>query len=410
MAGKRRFFFNGGVQVKIEGMDRERFFNIAVQRNFAVYDMEEQGGVVRFWTTPSDLKAMKPVLKKTGVRIRIEKRYGIPFFLLKNRKRKLLAAGIAAFFLILYVTTWYVWDISFEGNYRFTNEMLLHYMETLPVTYGMRKSEISCEQLEGELRNHFSEITWVSAELRGTRLIIRIRENEIPLKQQEKKTDACDLAAAKEGKIVKTVVRSGILQVKEGDIVEDGTVLIDGTIPIYDDSETLVNSHEVHADGEIYAETVYHFRKKIPLLKQVRFYTGKKRNGFFVRILDAWIYLMLPGNSEVRWEYVTEEYQAKVLQNYYLPVYLGILKARAYETYEAAYTEKEAFLICRQSMREYMEKLSEKGVQILESDGRIEKGESGWSFYGSIRAVEDIAEEIPIPEKQEEIQTVNECD
>ena len=194
---------------------------------------------------------MKPVARKAGVRLRIGGKYGLPFFLYRNRGRQLFAAGVVSFFLTLYALYFFIWDISFEGNHLFTDEMLLHYMETLPVACGMRKAEISCENLEWNIRNAFTEITWVSAEISGTRLTVRVKENEAVLTPPEKDDTPCDLTAVSGGEIVRTVVRSGICRVRAGDIVEEGQLLVDGTIPIYDDAETLVNSHEIHADAEI---------------------------------------------------------------------------------------------------------------------------------------------------------------
>ena len=42
------------------------------------------------------------------------------------------------------------------------------------------------------------------------------------------------------------------------------------------------------------------------------------------------------------------------------------------------------------------------------SMGKIEKGESGWKIQGTVTVIEDIAGSVPIPEKHEENQTVNE--
>ena len=42
------------------------------------------------------------------------------------------------------------------------------------------------------------------------------------------------------------------------------------------------------------------------------------------------------------------------------------------------------------------------------NDGKIEKGESGWKIQGTVTVIEDIAGPVPIPEKHEENQTVNE--
>lgn len=408
MTEKRLFFLHGGVKVGLYGMDRERFLNIAAQRGLHVADVSENNGEVTFWTTPVDFKRMKTIVKKTGVSLRIKERYGLPFGIYQNRKRKMMAFGVIAFFFIMYGMTLFIWDISFEGNYRFTDETLLHFMETLPVAYGMKKMDISCEELEAEIRNHFSEITWVSAEIRGTRLIVRVKENEAVLAPVEADSSPCDLTAGKSGTIVKTVVRSGLCQVKAGEQVEAGDLLVDGTIPIYDDSETLVNGHEVHADAEIYAETVHTVAKTVPLLKTVKSRTGNVRNGIFIKMFDKSFYIMMLADGGESWEYVMEQYQLKIFEDFYLPVYIGLLSAYEYVPYECNYTEEEVLSVCQIDLQEYMEKLSEKGIQILGSDGKIEKGESGWQFKGTLTVVEDIAKAVPVPEKQKEIQTVNE--
>ena len=59
-------------------------------------------------------------------------------------------------------------------------------------------------------------------------------------------------------------------------------------------------------------------------------------------------------------------------------------------------------------LNEYMQNLTEKGIQILGSDVKIERSGSHWKIHGTLTVVEDIAKESPIPEDQEEIQTVDE--
>ncbi len=405
----KRFFFSGGVKAEITGHDKERFFNIAAQREFKILEIsKDEEGKVSFWTTAEDYKRMKPLVKKAGVRLFLREKYGLPFFLHRNRKRKLLAAGVMAFFLILYCLSFFIWDISFEGNLRFTDEMLLHFMETLPVVCGMKKSEISCEALEGEIRNQFTEITWVSAEIRGTRLIIHVKENEALLAPVKAPETPCDLAAGKDGVITRCVVRNGFPTVKAGDEVKAGDLLVDGTIPIYDDSETLINSHEIHADGEIYAKTVHTVQKHLPLSYTVRGRTGKKRYGAFFKAFGRTFYFLMPSYGEGEWEFVTEEAQLKIFEDFYLPVYGGLITAYEYVPYENAWTREAVLRVCGSYVGEYMEKLTEKGIQILGNDGKIEKSESGWTITGTVTVVEDIAKEVPIPEKQEENQTVNE--
>ena len=409
MREKRRLFFKGGVQAEITGLGRERFFNIAARRELFVTGIgTDRDGHVLFWTTGEDYKKMKPAARKAGVRLFLRKKYGLPFFLFRNRKRKPLAAGFICFFLLLYGLSFFIWDISFEGNLRFTDQMLLHYMETLPVACGMRKSAVSCEELEESLRNQFAEITWVSAEIKGTRLTVRIKENEAMLSPVEPDRTPCDLTAEKDGVIERCVVRNGLLKVRAGDPVAAGDLLVAGTIPIYDDSENLVSSHEIRADAEVYARTVYETEKKLPLTYEVKSRTGRVRRGAFFSIFGRTFYFLMPAYGDASWEFFMEERQLRLFEDFCLPVYGGLVTALEYVPYERAYTKEEVSAEKDRYMEEYMEKLQEKGIQILANDGKIEKGESGWKIQGTVTVIEDIAGPIPIPEKHEENQTVNE--
>ena len=369
---------------------------------------KKQGKTVCFEISPRNFKRLKPIARKTDVRLRITEKHGFPFWLILGRRRSLWAGGLAAFFLLIYLSSFYVWDISFDGNHRFTDEMLLHFMDTIPVQCGMRKKEISCGDLEKQIRNAFPEIGWVSAELTGTRLTVHVRENGI-LKAETGSDAPCELTAGSDGTVTKIIVRNGIVRVKAGDEVKTGDVLVSGKLPIYDDSETLVKTNLVHADAEVYAETTRTVTWKIPVVEEIRAGTGKKRMGVFFKFLDTEFCFLMPDlKKESSWELFMEESQLRFSKNFYLPVYGGILAAREYIPYEKVLTKSEVSDSADRYLNEYMQNLTEKGIQILGSDVKIERSESHWKIHGTLTVVEDIAKESPIPEDQEEIQTVDE--
>ena len=414
-----KHWIQGMVCVEIRGQTIDRFFNIAAQRELYIVEIQmlktekelkteaeskseaehkseygSEAEVILFSTTPNDFKKMKPIAKKTEVRLKIIKKSGLPFLLYQNRKRKYLAIGMFCFFLMIYSMTFFIWDISVDGNYRVTDQMLLHFLQSVSIEHGIRKSVVSCEELEGVIRDRFSDITWVSAEIKGTRLLIHIKENEVAEPDDTEDTEPCDLAALRDGVIRRCVVRNGICMVKEGDEVQAGDLLVDGTIPIYDDAGTLVNAHEIHADAEIYAETNHQIEKNVDAMRIERCYTGRIRNGRYFRILDASCYLMLPKAGDEPWEYVLTQTQLHLTKNFYLPIYVGTVHGYEYQTYEKNYTEIEIQDIADTYLQEYMEKLQEKGIQILGSDGKIEQSESGWRIVGNITVIENIAKEI----------------
>ena len=398
----------GRLVVEITGYGKERFFHIAAQRGLFVSEIAEDSRESRvfFTTTPGAFRSMKPAARKAGVRLRIRKKQGLPFFLYRNRNRKLFAGGLLFFFLFLKLLSLYIWDISFGGNQWFTDEMLFHYLETIPVVCGMKKTEVSCERLEEAIRNQFPEITWVSAEIRGTRLFIQVRENEAVLAVEKEEEGPCDLAAKKDGEIVGTVIRSGILEVRAGDKVAAGDLLVSGTIPITDDGEAVVNTHPVHADAEIYARTQEVFLKKLPGTRMKKAYTGRTRYGVSIEAFGhSFCFLPPVFGKEDSWEFLTEQVQAKLFEDFYLPLSSSFLKGREYVLYEEAVSCEEAQKAAEGYLNEYMENLLEKGIQILGNNVKIERNESGWQIRGLLTVVEDIAKEVPIPETQEEIQT-----
>ena len=449
----------GSVKVRIEGRGMERFFNIAAQRGITITEIEtketkkarkagsvgkkedrvekihaaeyshrqytqkdecierneyekdnaEMEKTVYFWTSPRNFKRLKPIARKTDVRLRITEKHGFPFWLLLGRRRILWVGGLAAFFLLLYSSSFHVWDISFDGNRRFTDETLLHFMNEVPVRCGMRKSQISCADLEDRIRNAFPEISWVSAELTGTRLTVHVRENDGILKAETEPETPCELTAGSDGTVTKIIVRNGIARVKAGGEVKAGDVLVSGELPIYDDSETLVKTNKVHADAEVYARTVKTVTWKIPDTEEIRARTGKRRRGIFFKLLDLEFCFLMPDlKKESTWELFMEEYQLRLSKNFYLPVYGGILIAREYVPYEKVLTEAEISDRADRYLNEYLQNFTEKGIQILGSDVRIKRSESHWTIHGTLTVVEDIAKESPIPEDQEEIQTVDE--
>ena len=135
MGDCRNKLIYGRVEVEIKGRNMERFLNISSNRSLLIEQVESN----RFMTSPSDFKRMKDVARKTGVHLRIIGRHGLPFFLYRNRMRKLLQIGVVIFLFGLYLSSFFIWDISYEGNRRFTDEMLDGYLETIPIYHGIKK-------------------------------------------------------------------------------------------------------------------------------------------------------------------------------------------------------------------------------------------------------------------------------
>lgn len=82
------------------------------------------------------------------------------------------------------------------------------------------------------LREEFSNITWVSAKIEGTQLILEIKENVDGYVTEETPEGPFSLAASKDGIVSSIITRSGTPMVLPGTPCKKGDVLVSGEIAV----------------------------------------------------------------------------------------------------------------------------------------------------------------------------------
>ncbi len=370
----RRFF--GYLFIEMSGFSPERFLNMCTVHEIELWNVVNSGQTYQFFMTVSGFRKIKPIVRKSKVRLRILKKFGLPFFLYRNKNRKFYAAGFLGFFMILYSLSLFIWDIEFDGNQMYTYDTLLKYCESEKIHYGMQKSKIDCDGLEESLRTAFPEITWVSARVSGTRLLVKIKENEVLSQIPVKDETPCDLVAEKDGVITSMIVRTGVPMVAVGDTVTKGQVLVSGALPVIGDSEEIINTHYVHSDADIRARTEHHYTKQIPMYRKIDVETGRVRKGYYIKAFRYSFLLMRPRPDGTSWKRTMEEEQLHLFENFYLPIYTGKITGKEYISYERPYKEEEKKELAHKFNKDYEKKLLEKGVQILENHVKILDNES----------------------------------
>ena len=220
-------FLRGFVQIKVWGFAPERFLNLCSNKNILLWDIKKDGDIYYMSISLSGFKKLKGIARKTRVRVVILKRCGLPFLLPKILEKKIFIAGLMLACFFWYWSSLYVWEITIEGNTAITEDMFSDFLNEHGVYVGIKSSKVDIEQLEKDIRKEFGEITWTSAKLSGTELIISVKENDAILEPVQEMGSA-DLYAPKEGIIVEMIVRSGVPQVKIGDTIEAAEAVASG--------------------------------------------------------------------------------------------------------------------------------------------------------------------------------------
>ena len=428
-------FIRGYVRLRIQGGEEERFLNLCRVRGIEIRKLRrEEDGSLTFEIPVSSFFALKPIRAKTGVRVHILKKTGAPFALMRGRRRKVFFLGIAACAALLFLLSGRIWNIHIEGNMRNTTQSLLEYLEETGVSHGMKKSEADCSGIAAGIREAYPDITWVSARIEGTRLILNVKEGIFGEGENTEGEGPCSIAAEESGTVVKMITRSGSPLVKVGDACKKGDVLVLGRLELKNDSQEVFRYEYVHADADVYIKRNIPYYAEFPLEYIKETPTGKEQNGVFIQVGQWYLRWGLgsenrekienqgkTGNREGKenreetegratngsedesedTETVTNTHPIRLTENFYLPISYGTIHTQPLEKTTSTRTKQQAKALAFQNLQAYEEKLMEKGVQISANNVKIEVDHKICISKGSLEIIEKTGKEVPV-EKAEE--------
>ncbi len=396
-------YLRGCLRIKVWGFSPERFMNLCSNRDILLWDIERDGEAYYMSISLRSFYRLRPIAKKTGTRVAILHRYGLPFFLPTLRKRKVFVFGFVLAVVFWMWSTLYIWDIELQGNYQITEDAFDEFLEEESVRIGMRKSQLNIGELEKAIRRSFPQVTWTSAKLSGTRLKIDVKENDAPIAAEEEPNEGgTDLVAEYGGTIVSMIVRSGVPKVAIGDTVEEGAVLVEGLVPIYNDDATVREYQAVASDADIVIERMRTETLTLPIDYIKKVYTGRTKQRYFLRVGDR-EWRMPMDRPFLVYDSVIRQGRPLIFERLSIPVYLGSYTYREYQNVEYEYSQEEAETLLHENLTTFLSTLEEKGVQIIQKDVRIDTSGSEWELYGEFLVHEPAgrAVEATMPETEE---------
>lgn len=361
------------VRIDVKGNAKERYLNMCRARHFPVWDVtsDKKNDVITMCMNREDFLESKSAIRKTGVKVSVKEKSGLPFLLKKINKRRVFVAGALLGVLFLFMMMRSIWAFQFEGTKRITDEQIVDYLESRGITIGTPIRKLNYEELEQGLREQFPEITWASVSQRGTTLIIQIREREYT-ESLQRYDDRTDIVADVDGVIVSMIVKEGVPYVQKGDVISAGDILVGGAVPIYDENSEISGYHYYHAQADIVVETSQCYTDTLSLSYEKKVYTGKEALIVSLGAFDARVVLG-NGLSSSNVESQSKSYQLRLFRYLQLPFFAQITTQNAYEWQLSYYTKEEAQELLLSGLEKYLRELSEKGVQIIAKDVKIIK-------------------------------------
>ena len=299
-------YLRGYVIIIIEGFFIEKFINICARRRIHLWDVRLQSERrVTARMSISGFRLIRPVARKTGCRVRLLRKRGLPFVFSKYRRRKAFFAGAVLFFILINVLASFVWSIEITGNEKLDTVFLENALAANGIRTGALKYRIDTRRAVERMMLEIGRLSWISISIKGTKVKVQVRERgDIP--EIVPRHIPCDIVAMRDGIIRQVIAKEGIEAVSEGDTVKKGQVLISGRVPVKGEEQYRL----VHAMGTVTARTWYEDEAPVILTRTETVRTGREIRDHSLILFSKELDLI---RKKVRFsEYVTEESRKKL--------------------------------------------------------------------------------------------------
>lgn len=412
-------YIKGYLLIRVEGYSPERFLNACSHRGIELWGLRSAGGAYEMYMTLKDFRKIKALSKKTGTKVRVRRRYGLPFFLHRYRRRKLFFAGAFLAVCLVYILTLFIWEIDIRGNLRRTDEALLSFLRSRDVYCGMTAGSVDCDQIADDLRGAYADLVWVSASVHGTRLVIQVKENEHLSAQtggKAQETEGTDLAATQDCTILSIVTRQGTPLVHEGDQVKKGDLLVNGRLDLKNDAGEVTGYRYCKAQADITGEYQISYEDTMEREFEIRSYQYERNNlvrqeELFLRAGDRIFSFGRLKNNYQEYDYYVEESQLTVGENFSLPLFWGRRTAVPCSVRRENYTDSQLQQLLSRRFEKACQDIEKKGLEIIENDVKIYTEQNAACARGILTVRGPVAGGVPtqiLPEPQAEDQTERE--
>ena len=385
MVHKVTGWFSGYLLIRINGYGSRRFVNLCRNHGIELWMIRRDGsdGLLYCRIFLKDFYKLRPLARKCKVRPVVIERTGVPFILSEMYKRISFFAGVAVFFSLLLFLASRIWGISIEGQSYHTKESLLKYLERQEVYGGMAVKDVECSQIRENIRHSFEDIGWVSAQLRGSKIFIKIKEAQL-VKEKQEEEEPASLIAEDGGTVISIVTSRGTAKVRVGDKVKKNKVLVSGIDKIIGDGDTLIRKRKVRAEGKVVIESIKKYEDILEEDYSRKEYTGRDKYIYNIELFGKNVFFYNPLNNLETYEkcdIIREGGQILPELSLRFPAYFWKQCFAEVKYTHAKYLLKEAEALLNERFGYYLKEQEELGYKITSAELVVKK--SGGSYIAS---------------------------
>ena len=378
-------YIYGYVRIVVEGYYIERFINICRNRNYMMWNIKKSNDVqLALNVEIKNFKEICKIAKKTQCKVKIKAKRGLPFLLNKYKKRKLFALFLIVIVAIIFFSSHFVWNIEIIEENGLEIENIMEDIQEAGLTIGKSKKDIDTKEIINKVRLERDDIAWMGIELKGTNAIVRlVKADEKPEIVDE--DEYCNIVSDKNGVITKINAQDGTPNVKVGDTVSVGDVLINGWM-----EGKYTGIRYVHAKGEIEARVWYTMKKTFPYTTTEKQYTGNVETNYGIKMKNFKINFPKGVSKFKFYDTIETENKIRLFSNFYLPISVVKTTYQQYEEIEKTYSVEEIKAIGIQEIEKELESQIENKENIVNKNINTYENENSMDIYITYEVLETI--------------------
>ena len=378
-------YIYGYLRIVVEGYYIERFINICRNRNYMMWNIKKENDIhLALNIEIKHFKEICKIAKKTQCKIAIKSKRGLPFLLNKYKKRKLFALFLILVLGIIFFSSRFVWNIEIIEENGLVIENIMEDIQEAGLRIGTLKNNIDTKEVINKIRLERDDIAWIGIELKGTNAIVRlVKADEKPDIIDE--DEYCNIVSNKNGVITKINAQDGTANVKVGDTVSVGDVLINGWM-----EGKYTGIRYVHAKGEIEARVWYTMNKTIQYTTTEKQYTGNVETNYGIKINNFKINFPKGVSKFKFYDTIETENKIKLFSNFYLPISVVKTTYQQYEEIETTDSVEEAKNLGIQEIEKELESQIENKENIVNKHVNTYEHENSIDIYVTYEVLETI--------------------
>lgn len=226
MLAKAWRYLEGNVTIMVEGGSPERFLNLATGQGIYPWDMRWVEGRL-FCSVPArGFRDLRAIARRSGSRVRIMGKAGLPFFLLRAKRRRMLVFGALLCLGAVYAMSSMVWFVEVTGTERIDADEVIRVAMEEGLAPGAFRYRLDMDRIRNRVVLQIPGLSWVGIHQKGTLVVIEVVEKTLHPDPSEDEQPG-PIVALKDSLLVEVLALRGSAIAEPGRLVRQGEVLIE---------------------------------------------------------------------------------------------------------------------------------------------------------------------------------------